>query len=709
MPRDCEKYRLQLIIEYNRVLAWGKAAGLVDVPKGSTLGATLGAEGIELVAILARIQWLLSEFRELNARYGNELNPYTEDNKDKKKKDEDEDSEEDIKDVPTEKEQDLPLVDGKGSDLDIAKEISSLALSYEKQKEERKHLRGTNHIRKFFSKTGHHTKDIITHPSRVRWLVIDQEEFEKLLTDLHFLTERLHELMRIHHEKKIDDITAKTYREMILTRNDVQDLRDMFDAVSSLITASDSVRKQNPLPPPPYNQADNGQNLPISDHNNKTLQDLIQIKKLSRTSDSILAKLRTDSIIDHNNRLSSLNISVRKLSPKQLDQDFEWNEDVDYPPSLSRPRGIFTTPEGDIPVWVEWKKMGSFLRGSLRDREAALRTLALAEMLHLPKPESLCAPKCIAYFDDRDVSGADRYGWVFRMPEGGDYDTRVVSLYSLLGDRKFRPGLGERIKLAERLCSTILNLHAVNWIHKGVLSKNVVFCFNDHPLGEGEEGGGGSGGGGTGGEGFLRLGLEYDAGAPLLTGFEFSRPDNTDHTTQRDVDVAWDLYRWPGIQRLEVSERTSRKTYDLYSLGLVLMEVAHWERLEVLMGFTEKGNKEERVSGKEVEGEDKVPNVKLRDSKEVRGWLLGLGGEEGKEGASKPPFEVNPLIELKNVAGERYFKAVERCLWAHGEKGFGVEEWEVDGGSDGDGNRYGVVVQERFMDGVVEVLRGVEI
>ncbi|KAK4195393.1 prion-inhibition and propagation-domain-containing protein [Triangularia verruculosa] len=641
MPRDCEKYRLQLVIEYNRVLAWGKAAGLVDVPEGSTLGAVLGAEGIELVAILARIQWLLSEFREYNARYGNELNPYAYD----------EDGNQiakEIRDSDRDKEQ-RPAVDEKATtsatDADIVKEVSALAVSYEKKKRERRHMKGTNHIRSFLSKAGYHTKDIVTHPGRVRWLVIDGEEFQKLLEDLHFLTERLHQLMKDHHDKRIDDITAKTYREMILTRNDIQDLRDMFDAVSGLVTSS-------------------SRNEATPNRNDKTLQDLVQLKKLSRTSDAILSQLNDTPL--NLDRLSDINITVIRYTETTLDTDFEWNEDLDHPHFHTRPRGILTTPEGHIPVWVEWKTMGNFKPNSLQDKESALRTVALAEMLHLPKPGSL--PTCIGYFDDRQFNDTDRYGWIFRMPEGADYDTKVASLYSLLGQRKYRPSLSQRITLAEKLCSTVLNIHAVNWLHKGIFSENIVFCFND-----------------VSAEG----GLRYDPSSPLLSGFEFSRPDGT-HTTARDTDIVWDVYRWPQIQRQRPTERNSRKTYDLYSLGLVLLEVAHWEKLHVVMGLGK--NQKPRVDMGE---EERYPNVPLEESKNVRDWLLG----NKKEGM---PFETNPLTELRDLVGDTYARVVERCLWAHGEKGFGVadEHLSVDGG---------MALQEAFTERVVEELRGVKL
>ncbi|KAK0672983.1 prion-inhibition and propagation-domain-containing protein [Cercophora samala] len=648
MPRDCEKYRLQLVIEYNRVLAWGKAAGLIDVPEGSTLGAVLGAEGIELVAILARIEWLLSEFREYNTRYGNELNPYAYDEDGKQ-------TAKHIRDSDQDKEK-RASIDEKDStsatDADIVKGISALAVSYEKKKRERRHLKGTNHIRGFLSKAGYHTKDIITHPGRVRWLVIDGEEFQKLLEDLHFLTERLHELMRDHRDKRIDDITAKTYREMILTRNDIQDLRDMFDAVSGLVTTSST--RHEPTTP---------------NHNNKTLQDLIQLKKLARTSDTILSQLKDDNQPLNLDRLSDITITVTQYTPTTLDTSFEWNEDdTAHPEYLPRPRGILTTPSGDTPVWIEWKSIGSFKPNSLQDKQSTLRTVALAEMLHLPKPG--CLPTCVGYFDDRTYNDTERYAWIFKLPEGSDYDTRIVSLYSLLGNKSYRPSLSQRIILAEKLCSTVLNIHAVNWLHKGIFSDNVLFCFNDaEGEGKGKEGG------------------VYDPTSPILSGFEFSRPDGT-ATTARDTDIIWDLYRWPGIQRQRPTERNSKKIYDLYSLGLVLLEVAHWERLHVLMGLG-KGRKPK------VEGEDDrgYPNVSLEESKHVRDWLLGL--ETFKGG-------INPLRELKDLVGDRYAKVVERCLWAHGEKGFGVgdEQLTVDGG---------LALQEAFTEGVVEELRAIRL
>ena len=635
MPREYEQYRLQLIIEYNRVLAWGKAAGLVDVPEGGSLGTTLGADGIELVAIVARIQWLLAEFRDFNARYGNEL-PRTA--KDGEKGDE-------------------KTADEQPTDLDVLKEVSSLAVSYEAKKRERRHHRGTNHIRDFFDKAGRNAKEIATHPVRVRWVAIDKQGFEALLKDLHVLTERLHELMRNYRAQQIDSIPAKTYREMVLTRNDVEGLKDMLDAVTRLIVTSSGTRRERE-----------------AHINDKILQDLIRLKQISRTSEAILSQLKRDGTVDVARSLSELGITVRKFTDSDISEVFEWNEnDAENPELLHRPRGILATGvEGDIPVWIEWKSLGDVAPNSLKDKESALRTVALAEMLHLPKPAYLHAPECVGYFDDRDVSGADRYGWIFKMPEGSDYDTRVVSLHDLLGDERHKPSLSQRVALASKLCSTVLNLHAVNWLHKGIYSDNVVFHFNA------EEG--------------AAQGLGYDPERPVLSGFEFSRPDGT-LTTSRDVDIVWDLYRWPGIQRQRPMERNSKKTYDLYSLGLVLLEIAHWEKLQKLMHLGEKA--------KAKKGAGEVPKVPLEESKLVRDWLLGIKPAAPFEAAGGP----NPLKTLRNLVGDRYWQVVDRCLWAHGKKGFGVEEL-AEQSNDSD---VGLSLQEAFTKHVVDELHAIHI
>lgn len=104
------------MIEYNRLLAWGEAVGLIDVPQGSHVAVALGTNAIELCSIISRIEWLLGEFKAINSRWKNELIPYQ--GKEKS------------------------ILEEQCLNIDLVREISSLDLAYERTKEKRKHLRG---------------------------------------------------------------------------------------------------------------------------------------------------------------------------------------------------------------------------------------------------------------------------------------------------------------------------------------------------------------------------------------------------------------------------------------------------------------------------------------------------------------------------------------------------------------------------------------
>ncbi|ESA42107.1 hypothetical protein GE21DRAFT_8626 [Neurospora crassa] len=717
-PEECEKYRLQLIIEYNRVLAWAKAAGLIEVTPGSSLASTLGTNATELITILARIQWLLAEFRDLNARYGNELVPSDiSPAKDKGKEKDGKESKDvkgsgkDVKSSSTDSRgKDPKAVGGASSskqkstssetkpatDEALLSQISSLALSYDESQKEQKlkvekeesaeHRRGTNHIRRFFRTT----KDVVTHPSRVRWVMVDKEAFEALLLDLHSLTERLDELMRGYQQSKMDDIIGKTYREMILARDGIGELRDMVDVLGKMVEGMEVVADGE--------GGREGRKRKMVNN----VQDLIRLKKMARVSEELLSRLYQGQ--DPTAASSRLEASDTKITVAQFGDPakgkkdllevfymYDGNKGPDGETDISsllrlkRPRGYLAVAEGvdDVPVWIEWKPMGDYAEGSIEEKAADLRTLTLAEMLHLPKPDSLHVPKCIGYLDARDAFGADMYGFIFKAEkERLSWGHRIVSLYDLLGTEMemFKPSLSQRFDLALKLCTTVLNLHAVNWLHKGIFSDNVIFYFDW-------------------GNGLNKAMKQvYDPERPYLCGFGYSRPEKS-KTTARSLNMAWDLYRWPAIQREHPTDHNSRKTYDLYSLGLVLLEIGHWKPLDEILCLKE--SEPSPSFNQTVVPERKPPSVSLSDSKKARDWLLGTRLDAPFTEVNK----VNPLRELRNLMGDKYTRAVERCLWAHGEKGFGVEDLPDQSRDSG----VGIRLQEAFTKYVIEELQGVNV
>ena len=609
MPNECERCRLQLMIEYNRLLAWGDAVGLVDDPDGSHIASRLGTDAIELCSIVSYIGMLLQKFRDINSRWKNEIRSQRPDNQ--------------------------AMTEERAREISLAYQVSSLSIAYENNKEQREQRRWRNHIVKWMSRGAENAKEIITHPLRVRWVLVDKEAFEALLRDLHSLTERLHELFGDYREKRIHEITAKTYREMVILRNELGELKAMFDAVTDLIKLSTSSGTAT---------------MTYHDENHETLRDLLRLKEIKCVSDEILLSIGNNSELDIDRDLKDV-VSVSLYDGPLFRDHFTYTDarDTNSLSKQNRTRGALTKEGKDFEVWVEWRTAEHVLNGSVEDKESRLRTATLAQMLSNNKPRNLFAPTCIGFVNDRERQ--NRYGWIFKMPEGSHQDTMLRTLHSVLGHNQHKPTLAQRISLSWKLAYSLLYLHTANWLHKGIHSENVIFSYENE---------------------------KFDVESPILSGFDYSRPQSN-KTTSRSLDPKWDIYRWPGIQNEAPKAGGSRKTYDIYSLGLVLLEIAHWEPLNKLMSLK------------------RWPLPSGQDSR-IRGWLL--------EEERFPPFKNgNPLLELRNIAGDKYWNATRRCLIAHGEWGMRIRE--EDDHSQGSG--VGIELQSAFTELVVEELRGVAI
>lgn len=141
-----------------------------------------------------------------------------------------------------------------------------------------------------------------------------------------------------------------------------------------------------------------------------------------------------------------------------------------------------------------------------------------------------------------------------------------MSLYEVLNTyRKDIPHLGDRFLLAYHLAESIHALHATEWLHKSICSRNVLlFRKNLSPV--------------LPGVSQRPVSLE----TPYLAGFAMSRPDGpaTDSSlTVPTNEVA--LYRHIDVQGFGGRTISSyRAIYDIYSLGMVLVEIATWQPIQ---------------------------------------------------------------------------------------------------------------------------------
>jgi len=288
--------------------------------------------------------------------------------------------------------------------------------------------------------------------------------------------------------------------------------------------------------------------------------------------------------------------------------------------NASRQYAIFEA----TPVWIEWRDIQ--LADSEVQRLYETRADKLASILTAPdKPKAFRTPDCLGH-----VFEQNRYGLVYRMPS-----IRCRSLVSLrqLFTGKPKTSLSTRIRIALMLVESLLYLHAVNWVHKGIRSDSVLF----EP-------------------GKIDQLSDLDL---VVSGFEFSRPDLPEElTVKHDMPLEHDLYKHPDL--LVPTPGRSTKLHDIYSMGLVLAEIALWKPIETIV---------------EIE----VRRTQLRN---VRGRMLEL------------QRDVRGAVAFQ--AGESYAEAMETCI--RGFDGVRNPNTEQDGVKQ-------VEIQRMFLESVVERLR----
>ncbi|KAI1012026.1 hypothetical protein LB503_004467 [Fusarium chuoi] len=207
----------------------------------------------------------------------------------------------------------------------------------------------------------------------------------------------------------------------------------------------------------------------------------------------------------------------------------------------------FGTLDSKIPIVIEWKRYDLTWKGQKGIRLRG-RIQNIARLLHADaKPHELLTLNCLGVFEDIEKT---RYGLIFDYPLGTSEQTDLVSLQALIKSPtpETLPTLGDRYRMAYTLSLSLAILHASGWLHKSIRSHNIMIPVRrNQPIWS----------------------------QPYLVGFEFSRPDSADETTEKpEQSVRFNLYRHPSAQG--IPGESYRKGFDIYSLGVVLLEVGLW-------------------------------------------------------------------------------------------------------------------------------------
>ncbi|CAG9971469.1 unnamed protein product [Clonostachys byssicola] len=211
---------------------------------------------------------------------------------------------------------------------------------------------------------------------------------------------------------------------------------------------------------------------------------------------------------------------------------------------------------GDVVIeWVDYDK------DALDERLAHLRRMDdLARMMH---SASSCHPDlqsvdCLGYTDDADRS---RYGLVYKAPAPSH-----STLHTLISSPDLKtPDLDDRVRLASSLAVALWSLHSLDWLHKSLRADNILFfpsAFSASAVSP-----------------TATAALVPDISRPFLVGFDASRPDLDPALSlapRRQPSPVANLHRHPSSLR----GLPYCKAFDVYSLGLLLLEIGLWKCLQ---------------------------------------------------------------------------------------------------------------------------------
>lgn len=206
--------------------------------------------------------------------------------------------------------------------------------------------------------------------------------------------------------------------------------------------------------------------------------------------------------------------------------------------------------------WVDYEKDDEDAKFNHRRRVDDL-----ARMIHTAsnRHPDLHTVDCIGYTDDNTTC---RYGLIYKAPQPS-YST----LNALILSNDLRtPDLGDRFRLAHTLAVALWSLHSLDWLHKSVCSSNILFFPSTFSA--------------SATRATAVAASIPDISSPYILGFDASRPDQMGELSVASKNpAASDLHRHPASLN-GMSRKQYCKSFDIYSLGLVLLEIGLWKVLQ---------------------------------------------------------------------------------------------------------------------------------
>ncbi|KAK5695725.1 hypothetical protein LTR17_024449 [Elasticomyces elasticus] len=266
------------------------------------------------------------------------------------------------------------------------------------------------------------------------------------------------------------------------------------------------------------------------------------------TSKEMDPKARQDRTIERIKRIRSAITNVDDLTAKLQLMDFASSTTFK---KLDQAEIVVVEDRKQLVEFRPYKKTASS-----KEVNALLVTVRdLAARLHNVDPAVMGLLICEGFSNDRI---GYKLALRFQYPSGKD-DPRTLE--QLLTDKQApKHSMSDRVALASRLASAVLYLHSCGFVHKSIRPSNIlVFDKAVVPLGASSK----------------HTTHPYVIGEPYLMGFDSVRKADAKSNMIRVEEWEKNIYLHPDRHRMKEGDEFTM-VHDIYSLGVVLLEIALW-------------------------------------------------------------------------------------------------------------------------------------
>ncbi|RSL98601.1 hypothetical protein CDV31_012503 [Fusarium ambrosium] len=274
-------------------------------------------------------------------------------------------------------------------------------------------------------------------------------------------------------------------------------------------------------------------------------------------------------------------ISTENLEGFEPTPRRELNE-VQWPRDIAQYKSTENGDNPSHPVLIEWRQEEAISPGfNIPSEQLWRRRNLLVELLHETSTLKTAAEyrvlDCLGYCRSegrvKDGTPINVVGFVSKFPPWADGTRQPVSLQTLLRESFQRnstdvPSLTARFRLAKQMAKAIYQLQCSGWLHRSLSSEQIVFFYEKSPI--------------------PKAHVQLDT--PFLVGLQYSRPDDQSKPTKlsdisegfkvKESTNMWGrlgLYLHPDFSE---GSRRYQRSDDIYSLGIILFEIAFWEPAE---------------------------------------------------------------------------------------------------------------------------------